>query len=439
MTQRPGLIAHAVRVLGGFFNRATAPATVTAGRRVFYGRTGSGVYIDADTAWRDATVWACITYLSRTPAQVPWRVMREDPVKGKVPAPTHPADRLLNKRPNPEMGALTFRQTLIQWALRFGNGYAEIEWDLRGAPFALWPIHPRRVEPKRDGAGRLFYRVWNETGGGYVDVDAADMLHIRGMGDGAVGMSVLEYAAESLGWAQATQLFGSTYFGEGMNPSGVIEVPTGMSPEAREILREELELLYRGPKGKRTAILDAGMKFNRLSTQPNDSQFIETRQHQVEEICRWFSVPPHKVMHLLRATFSNIEHQSIEVVVDSIAPWAKVLEEEADYKLFGRENRGGFYTKLFLQALMRGDSKSRAEFYKAMVGMGVMSINEVRELEDLNPIGPDGDVRFVPVNMQTLERAIRPPAPPEQLGHNGGPAMTPEDDGPPADAPDEEA
>lgn len=407
-TAKAGWWARATQAFGGLFNRTSAHERLSAGRRVAFGRTGSGVYIDADTALKNATVWACIHYRATTMAQLPWRVMREDPQRGKTVQPTHPADWLLNKRPNPEMGAFTFRQTLMQWMLRYGNGYAEIERDLRGAPFALWPIHPSRVTPFRKADGRLAYRVSNGSGG-YDELAAMDMFHVRGMGDGAVGLSVIDFAAESLGWAQATEIFGATYFGEGMNPSGVVETESSLSPEALNILRGELDGLYKGPKGKRTVILDRGMKFNRLSTQPNDSQFIETRQHQIEEICRWFRTPPHKVMHLLRATFTNIEHQGIEVVVDVVSPDVKVFEEEADYKLFGAQNRGGYYTKMFLQALMRGDSKARSEFYARMWGIGALPINRVLELEDENPIGPEGDVRFVPVNMQTLERAITAP------------------------------
>jgi HK97 family phage portal protein len=140
-------------------------------------------------------------------------------------------------------------------------------------------------------------------------------------------------------------------------------------------------------------------------------------QHQVEDICRWFGVPPHKVMHLLRATFSNIEHQSIEVVVDSVMPWIKALEEEANYKLFG-SNRLGYYTKIDVRGLLRGDNASRADYYAKMHGLG-MTLNTILALEDMNGIGADGDVSFVSNNVQTLERAIRgqPAAPAVDLSN----------------------
>lgn len=393
--------------VGRFFNRLAGAEPATPSRILHTGRTSAGVYVDADTALKNATVWACVQYLSRTVAQLPWRAMRDLPGGGSEVVGTNPADWLIHKRPNPEMGSFSFRQTLMGWALTRGNGYAEIERDNRGAPFALWPIHPSRVTPRRDIDGALYYEVWNSSG--KTDLAAGDMFHIRGFGDGAIGFNVIEYAAQSIGWAQATEIFGATFFGEGMNPSGIIETTKSLTPGAMEILRGEAERLYKGPKGKRVFIADAGMSFKKLATNPNDAQFIESMQHQVNVICRWFGVPPHKVQHLLQATFSNIEHQSIEVVVDCVTPWVKIWEDEADYKLFGA-NRQGLYTKMNLRGLMRGDNVSRSAFYKTMFELG-MTMNQILAAEDMNGIGPDGDEHFISNNVQPLKRALAEPKP----------------------------
>jgi HK97 family phage portal protein len=379
-----------------------APEAPTTSRIVHTGRTASKVYVDADTALRNATVWACVQYLTRAVAQLPWRVMLSKGEGGEV-QPKHPVDWLLHKRPCADMGAFSWRQSMLGQALLRGNAYAEIEWDNRGMPYALWPIHPDRVHVRRDDSAALTYEVWGKKGN--TVLAASDMYHIRGYGDGPVGYGVVEYAAQSIGWAQATELFGASYFGEGMNPSGILKVKNSLSPEALEFLRKEMSSLYSGPRGRKTAIVDAGMEFEKLATNPDDSQFIETMQHQVEEICRWFGVPPHKVMHLLRATFSNIEHQSIEVVVDSVTPWVRVFEEEADYKLFGASNRQGFYTKMNLRALLRGDNASRAQLYEKMFAMGALSTNDILALEDMNGIGPIGDQRFRSQNLAPLDPA----------------------------------
>jgi HK97 family phage portal protein len=392
-------------MLNRFTGWGNQPST---SRIVHSGRTIAGVYVDADTALKNATVWACVRYLTRAFAQLPWHAMMKDTNGNATVASSHPVDWLLNKRPCADYGSFSWREAMLGNALLRGNAYAEIQWDNRGLPYALWPIHPERVCPRRAANGELEYEVWNS--GGNTVLAARDMYHVRGFGDGPVGYNVVEYAAQSIGWAQATEIFGSTFFGEGMNPSLAVKSKKSMTPEGLAALKEEMRTLYKGPKGQRTVYLDADMDVEKLTGTPEEAQFIETRQHQVEEICRWFGCPPHKVMHLLRATFSNIEHQSIEVVVDSITPWARIFEEEADYKLFGAANRQGFYTKMSLQALLRGDNASRMAFYKGLVELGV-PLNQILALEDMNGIGADGDVSFVSNNIQTLKRAIAGPQP----------------------------
>lgn len=393
-----------MNIFSRILNRVTGwgnqPST---GRIISTGRTMAGVYVDADTALKNATVWACVQYLTKAVSQLPWHAMVKVGAGDATVASSHPVDWLLNNRPCPDMGSFTWRQAMLGNALLRGNAYAEIERDNRGMPYALWPIHPERVTVRRGDNGELEYEVWNN--GGNAIIAARDMFHIRGFGDGPVGYGVIDYAAQSIGWAQATEVFGSTYFKEGMNPSVIIEVVKGLSEPALKALRAEIDQLYGGPKGRRSVILDAGMKATKLATTPDDSQFIETRQHQVEEICRWFGVPPHKVMHLLRSTFSNIEHQAIEVVVDSVTPWVRVFEEEANYKLFAVKNRQGFYTKMSVQALLRGDNDSRMKFYKGLMELGV-PLNRILALEDMNGIGAEGEVSFVSNNVQTIKHAI---------------------------------
>ena len=388
---------------GRVLNRITGWDRPSETRVYSLGKTDAGIYVDADNALKNATVWACVQYLTRTVAQLPWHVMTKDANGNAVVSSGHQVDRLLNTRPCPDMSAFSWRQSMLMNILLRGNAYAEIERDNRNMPYALWPIHPDRVTVLRAEDGALQYEVTGRAGS--TILNAEDMFHVRGLGDGPVGYSVISYAAQSIGWAKATEVFGSTFFGQGMNPSGVVTTKKALSVPALEELKASFKRLYSGPKGDRTVILDADMDFKPLTLEANKSQFIETRQHQVEEICRWFGVPPHKVMHLLRSTFRNIEHQSIEVVVDSITPWIRVFEQEADYKLFGA-NRQGLYTKVSVQALMRGDNDSRMKFYKGLLDLGV-PLNRILALEDMNGIGPDGDVSLVSQQVQVLGRLIR--------------------------------
>lgn len=364
-------------------------------------KTVAGEWITHDTALKNATVWACVTYLGRTVGQLPWRVMIETST-GAARAPSHPVDYLIKTRPNREMSSFAFRETMVGWAARYGNAVAEIQWDRRGVPVALHLLHPSRVTFERNDAGELLYCV-SDNDGSRRELKAEDVFHVRGFGEGAVGLDVISYAAESIGWAQATELFGASFFGNGANVGGFLYVPGKMTADGKTALDGELAVKHGGPrKGNKTMIVDQNMKYEKSGVAPDEAQFTETMQHQVEQICRWFGVPPHKVMHMLRATFSNIEHQSIEVVVDSIAPWAKRFEDEADYKLFGR-NRSALFTKMDLKGLLRGDFKSRQEGLMVMRRNGVINANEWRRLEDMDEIGADGDKYIVEANMTTLK------------------------------------
>ncbi len=376
------------------------------------GATPSGAYVDADNALKNAAVWACVNYLARTIAQLPWRVMQDMGDAAPRRVPMHPVGKLLALRPNPEMSAFTFRETLIGWAARHGNGVAEIVTDNRNVPVALWPLHPSRVAFERDEeTGAMVYAI-SGNDGETRHLDGSRVMHVKGFGEGVVGLNVIAYAAESIGWARATEIFGATFFGNGANPDGFLKFEGKLTQAGKDNVEKELRKKHGGAKrGNRTMILDNGWTFEKSSVEPDAAQFIETRQHQVEEICRWFGVPPHKVMHLLRSTFNNIEHQSIEVVVDAVSPWVIRFEEEGNYKLFGA-NRQGFYTDMDMRALLRGDNKSRAEYLKVMREMGAFNVNEVREYEGENPIGPAGDKRIVQSQYTTLDRIGEEPTTP---------------------------
>jgi HK97 family phage portal protein len=404
------------RIAGGFeilAQRIAGEPKYPSRERVAYSpRTVAGVPITPDTAVTIAAVWACLRYLSQTVAVLPWHVKR-DGDNGAEIQKTHPVDGLISKRPSPEWSSFQFRETLTHWALRWGNGYAEIERDNMGRPFALWPIHPERVHVLRDpDTGKLFYRIWNGGGQdfqdasnvGNIEIAAEDMFHIRGFGEGPVGINVIHYAAQSLGWAKAAQIFGASFFGNGMNIGGVILNKKPLKPDGLKRQKAELENLYKGPsKGNKFAFLDNDADIKSIGISPDQAQFVATQQHLIEECCRWFGVPPHKIQHLLRATFTNIESQGIEVVVDSISPWVKRFEDEADYKLFG-QNRQNYYTKITMQALMRGDVQSRIAYYRGMREIGVLSANRILELEDENTIGQDGDKHTMQSNYTTLEK-----------------------------------
>lgn len=406
--------------------RVTTEPRYPGHRRIPYnGRTTAGVYITPDRALMNATVWAAHRYLTQTVGQLPARAMRSSrDGTSSERVPTHPVDSVLSWRVNPELGPFQFKETMVGIALLHGNGVAEIETDMVGRVVNLWPIEPERVqicraiEPIIDakgtpiGVGELVYEV-NNNEGGKVNLAGRNVFHLRGFGNGPVGLSVIEYAAQSIGWARATELFGAAFFGNGLNSGGVIKAPPGMEDGAVQRLLARIRQNHGGPANSHNPlILDGGLEWVKTTADPDEAQFVATMQHQVEEICRWIGVPPHKVMHLLRATFSNIEHQSIEVVVDAITPWAIRFEEECNYKLFG-QNRAGFFVKLDLKGLLRGDFKTRQEGLQIQRRNGVINADFWAEVEDMPKPGraAGGQIYIVEGNMTKLDQVGEKPEP----------------------------
>lgn len=389
----------------------------------------AGVMVDSDSVLTVATVHACIRFLSQTLAMLPWEVKR--PLKtASVTVARHPVGYLLSSEVSDEYTSFQFRETMLSWALRYGNGYAEIVRDTMGRISELCPLHPDRVDLYRDNTTRkLFYMV-----DGSIRLEPRDVFHLRGFGEGPKGLNVMKYAAESIGHARAMQLFGAAFFGSGANPSGIVEAKRPMSPEGIDELEARFKRIYSGPKrSNKTMVLDSEMTYRTLSTTPEAAQSVQSQQHMVAEICRWFGVPPHKVQHLLQATFSNIEHQSIEVVTDSVMPWVRRFCDEANRKLLGA-NRDGVFTHMDLTYLLRGDSTARVARYRGLREIGVLSVDEIRAEEGYAPLGASegGEKRVMQSQYTTLEKigeapepvaAVTSPAP-------GLPEQPPQDDKP---------
>lgn len=392
----------------------------------------AGVPVTQHTALTVSVVWACIRVISETIAALPCRAHLYATGGRKVLAFKHPTDALVHRQASPEMDAFAFRETLLAHALTWGNGYAEIERSRDGRPAALWLLTPDNVEPFRarggedvsDGpmtresvVGELLYRV-----GSNVILPAANVFHLRGLGfDGIVGYSVISLAARSLGLALALDKDGADFFANGSRPSGVLEVKGAMTPDAKRQTVEDWTRMHSGDNAHKIAVLDRDAKFNPLAIPNKDAQWLEARQWQATDICRWFRVPPHKIGDLSRATFSNIEQQSIEFVQDTVLPWTVRFETECNRKLFA-PTETNYFVKANLRGLLRGDMAAQAQFYQAMWAMGVFSPNDILRLEDMDPIGPDGDKRLVQLNLTTL--ATIGTAPPVATGGDVGDGNT---------------
>jgi HK97 family phage portal protein len=369
----------------------------------------SGVTVNETTALSSVVVFACVRNLSEDIAKLPLLLYRRLKPRGKERASELPLYRVLKDAPNEEMTSMDFRQSMMVDVLLGGNGYAEIVRDGGGRALAMYKLDRCDVKPIRIAGGGIMYKV-RQPKQDDVFVPAADMLHIKGLGDGLVGWSVIKLAKESIGLGLAAESAGGAFFGNGSQPSGVLTAEKKISPEAAANLRDSWERLHGGPKNRgKIAVLEEGIKFNAMSISPEDAQFLETRQFQVEDVARWFRMPPHKIGNLARATgWSTLEATNTDYIVDTLMPWTERWEQEIQRKLIAPSDTELFAEHLF-DALLRGDTAARSAFYREQWGIGAMSQNDIRESENRNPIGPEGDIYYVPLNMVPSEVAAKGP------------------------------
>lgn len=363
-------------------------------------QSSSKIYIDNTVALGVATCFSCLRVVSETLGVLPWKQFEiRANGRGRDSVTGDSVDRLLRVAPNPEMTLIDWRVAMVMCAM-LADAYSLIERTLAGEPLALWPMHPSRVCVKRNASDQLYYEVVDDNG--YpIPIAANDMFHVKGPTfDGMAGHKIIDAARESFGLTVAAEQFGSSFFGNAARPSAVVEIPEAMGDKAYRRFRKSMQELYASVKNAgRIAILEEGAKWNPITIHPDEAQHLETRKHQIREVCRWFRVPPHKVADLEDAHFTNIEHQEIEYVTDTILPWAVRFEQEANRKLIATVLRERRYTKINVDGLLRGDAKSRNEAFKIAREGGWRSTNEIRELEDENPIdAPWADKYWMPMN-----------------------------------------
>lgn len=370
----------------------------------------AGVSISERNALQITTVFACVRIISETIASLPLHVYKREG-SGKNRAPEHPLYYVLHDEANSEMTAFSFWETMAQWMLTWGNAYAEIERDGTGNVVALWPLSPDLVRVDRK-AGKLVYK-FSSVEGVEITLPAEKVLHFHGMGwDGRSGYSPIQLSREALGFAKATEKYGSKFFANGGKPGGVLEMEGVLRDKAaQERVRESWSEIHGGADNShRVAILEAGMKYKPISLPPNDAQFLETRRFQKADIAQIFRVPLHMINDLSNATFSNIEHQSIEFVVHTIRPYLVRMEQEIRRKLFTTTSEKGKYTAEWLvDGLLRGDAKSRNEALQIQRQNGIINADEWREIENRNPQeGEQGKAYLVNGAMISIDQALIP-------------------------------
>lgn len=384
--------------------RTSLPIDTSRERIYHFGPRMGGIYMTHEEAVRLSAVWACISVISKGLASCRWDVFIERPNGDREMRREMMAYRILNRRPNSEMTPFAFREAAAIQALVWGNFIAEIERDMAGNPVALWPIAPERWRFERNReTGDLEVVISNRD---MTDARLAytDVYHVHGPGmDGIAGFDTVAVAARSLGHAAAAQRFGSAYYNNGTQMGGVLTSEQNLGQEAIDQLSAAIKERHQGPDNAFDfLVLGGGLEYKQLAPNPNQGQFIQTQQHLIEEVCRWFGVPPHKIQHLLRMTFNNIEHQGLEFVRDALIPWAERFAQEADWKLL--PDWRGIKSRIDTDWLAEGDAKSKADTDSILVQNGLMSRNEARKRRGLNTLGPEGDKITAQMNLTTLEK-----------------------------------
>ena len=372
-------------------------------------RSYTGKSVNERNALTSVSVFAATRVIAESVASLPLPVYKRLDPRGKERATSHPLYALLHDRPNPNMSSFTFREALQAHLCLWGNAFAEIETNGAGRPIALWPITPDRVKVTREGTTKYYIVTVDNR---QIRFESNQILHIPGLSfDGLVGYSPVQLARQAIGLALATEEFGARFFGNGANPGGVLTHPNTLSEEAQKRLKKSWEEKASGlSNAHRIQILEEGMKWEKIGVPPEDAQFLETRKFQVSEIARWFRVPPHMIGDLDRATFSNIEQQSIDFVTHSLRPWLVRWEQVLNWDLFGE--RSPYYAEFVVDGLLRGDTQARYAAYNIGRNAGFLSANDIREMENMNPLpGKQGDLYLVPLNTQPADQVGKQPQP----------------------------
>jgi HK97 family phage portal protein len=374
-------------------NPSTSLSNPAAWLTGLFGTSKTGVQVSEDNALTFSAVYAAVRIISETIASIPLNVYQADG-ETRVKAVGHPVQDLLAKAPNSVSSTFTFREAMASNLVLHGNAYAKIEMNAAGRPTALIPLNPMKVEVKVVDGEKVYVFDKKHT---YLDYE---ILHFVGLSfNGLTGKSPLSMAREAVAIGLAAQEYGARFYSNGANAGGVITAPGRLNTEVVKRLRESWNRAQSGNSNSHsTAILEEGMKYEKIGLDPEAAQFLQSRKFQVNEIARIFRIPPSYLADLENSsTRANVEQQAIQFVRDCITPYVRRMEVELNRKLF-REDEPNLYAYFTMEGLMRGDLQGRYDAYATARQWGWLSVNDIRDLENLNPV-EGGDIYLQPLNM----------------------------------------
>lgn len=377
----------------------------------FYGSDSySGKVVSVNTALQLSTVWACVNLLSRTVSTLPLNIYRRIDSGGREVARDHPLHNLLHSQPNADMTAAIFRQVILAHLLLWGNAYVEKSFSAKRL-VALTPLLPGQVEKKRREDGAFVYVYTDSKQGKRREITEQHMMHIPAFSmDGLIGLSVIGCARQIFGNAMAAEEAAGKTFANGIKSSGLVTMDAVLKGDQREEVRQHIRKV--SSEGG-VMVLEKGSNFQQLSMNPQDAELLATREFGVEEICRWYGVPPHMVGHTGKSTSwgSGLEQQVLGFLTFALQPWLTLIEQQISKDLLAPIERAEYYAEHVVEGLMRADSAGRAALYSSAAQNGWMDREEIRDKENL-PRKEGTDVLTVQSNMTPLS----------QLGKSSGAA-----------------
>lgn len=381
---------------GGEQKAASSLLDLLAAGGLGWRESTAGPVVTWSTALQVSTVLACVTVLANGVAQVPLKLYRARPDgRGSDPATDHPLYELLYRRPNAWQTSFQFRQTLVFHRALCGNTFVFVNRGLGGRIVELLPIEPGRVTVTRNRDMSLTYRVAGEDGSSR-DFAQEAIWHLRGPSwNSWMGLEPVKLAREAIGLAMATEAAHARLHKNGARPSGILSVPEPLSPDQYVHLRDWIVRESAGDNSSGVLIVDRGAKWQAQALTGVDSQHIETRGLQVQEICRGFNVKPIMIGHPDETSnHATSEQMFLSHVVHTLGPLYEDLEQSIDVNLLDPRADRGIYAKFTVNGLLRGAVADRGDYYTKALGSGGqggwLTQNEIRGLEELNPL-PGGD------------------------------------------------
>lgn len=373
--------------------------------------SASGVRVDKTTALWSTAYYCGVRILAESVAQLPLIVYERKAGGGRVRVDNHPLSHLLHFQPNHDMTSFDWRESGMGHVLTWGNSYSRIVRSKPGEVLELVPLHPAKIGAKRLSSGKLIYE--HRSGEGKpVRFQPEDIFHVHGLGfDGVSGYSPVALHAQSIGLGMALQEYAARLFSNNATPGGVIEHPTTLSESAAKRMAESWETMHRGlANSHKVAVLEEGAVYKPMSFAPREAQSVEARIFQVQEVARILRLPPHMLADHSKSSFNNIQDENRSFVTKSLGPWLVRWEQAMLARLFLPSERARLFAEFNVEGFLRGDIKTRFEAYAVGIQNGIYSIDEVRQKENENNLeGGLGEHHFMPMNIQTVERAVAGP------------------------------